>query len=922
MKNLLTIFLIAVALNAIAQKRPLPGTKEYQEMKAKGKFTIPAQAKPQKNYPVLRDARLSSTQEGQTVALSATPAESPCLIPNPAGDASYQVLPANDDGYTNEIALPFSFNFYGNNYTSVFVNNNGNISFNEPYYEYTSTGFPVSDFNMVAPFWADVDTRGAGSGLVYYKVEPTRMTVIWYNVGYYSSQVDKRNTFKLIITNGADPILGAGNNVGFFYGDMQWASGSASGGSGGFGGTDATVGLNKGTGTNACFFYQMGRFGKPGSEFLSPHTTSGIDYLDNKCFYFDASTIQDVTLDFSSTHTACEIDFVSAVTNPQNCLITSTLWEFGDGNSSSLSNPKHIYSAAGTYTVKLTISYQCGACSSNTISVEKQVVYDPVAWQGVAIDFTYRNYYCATSFEPLVTNPQRADIISFQWDFGDGNASTEYKPLHSFAQPGTYQVKVSMNYQSQGCPPATLSSQKPVVYDPTENPFKDTVIQVSTNVKKQVISSSVATFSDAWPLDHPDPALSQLDGFVNASRGVWRNEGQYVYKVETLQKESTDITKEGTYELELFNWEHAELNAIPNWIKANTMTGYSSYGYEVENQDVLGIHTAALYDYGGHLPSANGVNMKNSEMAFTSFEYLDQKTSGNWKFGNLPVPVYTTYEVETGYGNMAVVKATLAQLEGVQFVDVSALGSTSVGPLTFLRSNYLANDQIVCKEAHPSTPNWSVVVLRRAPFSKLWKGKIRITNVQPSLVTPDTDLTVAHSGKTSLKVTSEKIFEQGLLKLDSGKTYLISAWVSVNDPNVTVPKLADGLGVEVTIRNKKNEIVSTFTAVPDGPIIEGWQQVKGTFACSINSAKLEVKFKPGSTGTAWYDDLRLHPEKGNMKTYVYNLDDYRLQAILDEENFASFYYYDKEGNLKLVKKETEDGIKTISENISYQVERN
>jgi len=37
-------------------------------------------------------------------------------------------------------------------------------------------------------------------------------------------------------------------------------------------------------------------------------------------------------------------------------------------------------------------------------------------------------------------------------------------------------------------------------------------------------------------------------------------------------------------------------------------------------------------------------------------------------------------------------------------------------------------------------------------------------------------------------------------------------------------------------------------------------------------------------------------------------------------NFASFFFYDAEGNLHLTKKETREGIKTINENVSYQIE--
>jgi len=89
---------------------------------------------------------------------------------------------------------------------------------------------------------------------------------------------------------------------------------------------------------------------------------------------------------------------------------------------------------------------------------------------------------------------------------------------------------------------------------------------------------------------------------------------------------------------------------------------------------------------------------------------------------------------------------------------------------------------------------------------------------------------------------------------------------------------------------------------------------------NYNNAVIDLRFAQGTSG-AWYDDLRLHPEKGNMKTYVYDLRDYRLRAILDEENFASLFYYDAEGNLYLTKKETVRGIKTLTENISYQYER-
>ncbi|MBK7158976.1 MAG: hypothetical protein IPH77_10545 [Ignavibacteria bacterium] len=65
---------------------------------------------------------------------------------------------------------------------------------------------------------------------------------------YFGSHADKLNTFQCIISDGLDPFLGLGNNVCFSYGDMEWTTGDASGGVGGFFGAPATVGINEGNG--------------------------------------------------------------------------------------------------------------------------------------------------------------------------------------------------------------------------------------------------------------------------------------------------------------------------------------------------------------------------------------------------------------------------------------------------------------------------------------------------------------------------------------------------------------------------------------------------------------------------------------------------------------------------------------------------
>ena len=83
----------------------------------------------------------------------------------------------NDDWSTVSIPVPFPFCFYGQQVNDVFINNNGNVSIANPYATFTASSFPDPNYTMIAPFWADVDTRGPLSGIVYYPVSYTHLTL-------------------------------------------------------------------------------------------------------------------------------------------------------------------------------------------------------------------------------------------------------------------------------------------------------------------------------------------------------------------------------------------------------------------------------------------------------------------------------------------------------------------------------------------------------------------------------------------------------------------------------------------------------------------------------------------------------------------------------------------------------------------------
>lgn len=265
--SLTLVLMILIGNYAFSQVNPY--SSDYQKMKMNGTLPQPVQVTPAEPIVTITPANEGSRELTLKVPLDGT---------------FTLAMGPNDDGYTSLMTLPFNFCFYGDIVNTFYINNNGNVSFTTPYWEYTPTGFPSNLYIMIAPFWADVDTRG-GFGQVWYKMTSNRLVVIWDAVGYFYIHGEKRNTFELILTDGLDPLIGVGNNVAFSYTTMQWTTGDVSGGSGGFGGGGATVGVNKGDGVK---YALVGRFNHAGTDYNGPGGTSGVGYLEGRYYTFDA----------------------------------------------------------------------------------------------------------------------------------------------------------------------------------------------------------------------------------------------------------------------------------------------------------------------------------------------------------------------------------------------------------------------------------------------------------------------------------------------------------------------------------------------------------------------------------------------------------------------------------------------------------
>lgn len=149
------------------------------------------------------------------------------------------------------------------------------------------------------------------------------------------------------------------------------------------------------------------------------------------------------------------------------------------------------------------------------------------------------------------------------------------------------------------------------------------------------------------------------------------------------------------------------------------------------------------------------------------------------------------------------------------------------------------------------------------------------------------------------------------------KEYMLSAWVK--EESAIQVKTYENAAINLIYYNNVNTtddryIMKVDTLFAKGDIIDGWQRITYKFLIPKGTRTIGIELENKSGGVpVYFDDLRIHPVDGSVKTFVYDSETFKLMSELDENNYSTFYEYDNEGGLVRVKKETAKGIKTIQE---------
>lgn len=383
-----------------------------------------------------------------------------------------------------------------------------------------------------------------------------------------------------------------------------------------------------------------------------------------------------------------------------------------------------------------------------------------------------------------------------------------------------------------------------------------------------------------------------LNPFLSNLKGAIRPDKTYTYNTKRIDLPNNNLRK-GEYFKDftpLFATNTWTQSSDINWINSKQVTLYNHKGNEIESRNPFNIYSATRFGFNHSLPIAVASNSKYRNFiswGFDDEEYLEYSCS---KTTSLDIEKYTLPIISTnGVYDRGIMDQSFNILEANSSYEESHTGNYSykVVPIFSNLNNYNAyqageNNFLskVIPLCGPGDPNYN-------------------------------DPTYAIN--STIPAQSVQNSYAAKFNLEKGKKYILSYWVK----NAAIPSYApnnvvfgEALGYMKIYKNCDTNYIRE--SYPKSGLIEGWKQMTQVFEVENTTNLVKLVFFPFLFGS-YYDDIRIFPYDANMKSFVYHPRSLKLTAELDENNYATFYDYDEEGNLVRIRKETDRGIMSIKE---------
>lgn len=383
-----------------------------------------------------------------------------------------------------------------------------------------------------------------------------------------------------------------------------------------------------------------------------------------------------------------------------------------------------------------------------------------------------------------------------------------------------------------------------------------------------------------------------LNPILNNLRLNYRPQEEKLYIVKREDLSSNKLRKGESYNdfTPLYSFDPSsgwKTSTNNNWTTKDFATNFDEKGNQIESKDPLNIYTSYKFGFNKSFVTSVAKNAKYKECINLSFEdeYFNVDPIKNYSNGFRKE--FYLPKIGKGIDNINI-KSTFDEVYNVSYADVvENVGHT--GSNSYFVKPYFGQRGIF---------NFS----DREPY---------VMKVSQLCGPNDPDYLATTYEINANSVNSVANSYNPAFQLEKGKKYILSYWVK--DAPVGLNQFFNfsdrgymdvGYDCNAPTAVKSNIIKSNP--------VEGWQRDFFEFEVPQNANLFKLIFMPNSNGT-YYDDIRIFPSNGNMKSFIYDPITLRFTAELDENNFATFYDYDEQGQLIRIRKETDRGIMTIKE---------
>jgi|GEM_PF-2847869 len=577
---------------------------------------------------------------------------------------------------------------------------------------------------------------------------------------------------------------------------------------------------------------------------------------------------------------------------PNNSLSLSDYqWKWGDDSSPAIAstNTTKSYSSPGTKNVNLDVITSNPGLSAlqsclNAFSAQIDV-------KGVEIDFDEDNICLGADYQPSPNAvPSGYTMSNYTWDFGGLATSNNQNPTYQFMTAGTYTVTLTADVS--GCTAATATKEIDVI-DGGVTYTAPTDICVNNN-SANIVSTNIEPLSAS--LIYGDgsaevitiPSGNPINTTLNHT---YTSSGSFITDLEVIFSSNctTKVSKTVDVDAPIVSFLNTIADACQdeNYVVGHVFTlSPLSKAITATNWFVNNVNEAS-YNYGqlsfgrifNDLTDPNDPNEIKVQISYPGctveaiqevhvLENIDKNVNVLWDYDKYCLGDDIEFKVE-------------GDIQAADLLWNFGNGETSTN----------VNPKVRYDAAGPKNVT------------------LNVTYTESCVNDPDKEFSqTIHVEDYEFCTSCEECISS--FKPQAGDKYVLSAWVKESD-EFNKHTYTDA-GISLVFEGTAE---SPLTHKAKGPIIDGWQQIEEEFIIPSETNAIRIELVNEGSQDVYFDDIRIFPFNANMKSFVYDPINMQLKAELDENNYATFYEYDEDGNLIRVKKETERGVMTIQESV-------